>query len=235
MKRAIIIGIDYKGEAYELPDCELDALNMKALLEKSGVDCTAITGECAASYLMSHLTTVEAIRIKPSDTLYLYFSGHGTQVPGRSEAICLYRKSKGVEVLLDKDLRAALDKIEGSKFLILDSCFSGGMDRKSRKAGMKRRLIPFDSDAMAVYEAPAVLHREAKAPTQKLYCLFACQKYEVAYSTGIGGKFTNGIRAAAALGKRTIKTVMSLATDRCEPDQTPKTVIVGGNNQKGVF
>lgn len=235
MKRAVIIGLNYAGEEYELPDCELDARNMAALLEKSGVKCSVITGECSAAHIMSHMTFVEQVRMKPSDTLYLYFSGHGTQVPGDSEAICLYRENKGIEVWKDKDLRAVLDKIDGSKFLILDSCFSGGMDRVHHKTFQRRRFIPFDSDAMSVYEVPAVLHREAKAPIQKLYCLFACQKGQVAFSTGIGGRFTNSIRDAAALGKRTIKTVMSLAVERCEPDQTPQTVILGGNNQKRVF
>lgn len=234
MKRAVLIGLNYTGTDYELPDCELDADNMKALLEKSGVKCSLFTEECAAAFLVSHLTSVEAIRMKPGDTLYLYFSGHGTQI-GDSEAICLYRKTRGIEVLKDKDLRAALDKIEGAKIVILDSCFSGGMDKRLRSGADRKKFIPFDEDTMNVYEAPATLHRDAKAASAKLYFLFACQKNQVAYSTGIGGRFTNGIRAAAAHGKRTIKTVMSAAVDACEPSQTPKTVIVGGNNQKRVF
>lgn len=226
--------MNYVGTEYELPDCELDARNMAALLEKSGVKCTVITDQCGGSFLLSHLAVTESARSKPGDTFYLYFSGHGTQV-GSKEGICLYRKSKGIEVVLDKDLRVALDQIDGAKFLILDSCFSGGMDRTMVGGYERSKFIPFNADTMGLYKPAFDLRRNVKPTTQKLYCMFACQKNEVAYSTGIGGKFTNGIRKAAADGRRTIKTVMAAAEDYCYPSQTPKTVIVGGNNQKRVL
>ena len=123
MKRAIILGINYTGEPYALPDCEKDADMMAAMLESRGVETFVQKGECSPNWLLSHLTVTEATRQKPGDTLYLYFSGHGTQFPdptepnGIGEALCFYSKKGGIILLKDNDLVAALDRIPGTKIV----------------------------------------------------------------------------------------------------------------------
>lgn len=239
MKRAIVIGLNYTGQAYALPDCELDADNMAAILKGAGVQVSLFKGEISAGFLISHLTNVEATRQKSGDTLFLYYSGHGTQLPnmteadGEDEALCLYEKGKGIEALRDNDLRAALDKIPGSKIMILDSCFSGGMDRNAPLPGRYRKSVQFDPASMTRFLMPDIPARSTTKP--KLYCLFACAESEVSYSTGIGGMFTNSLRVAHQQGKRKIKDVMKVAEVKCEPDQTPNVFIVGGAVSKRIW
>ena len=241
MKRAMIIGLNYTGQPYALPDCEMDAQAMREMLESNGVDCQVSTGQCSAEWLIAHLTTVEATRQKKSDTLYLYFSGHGTQIYSGTdpfeadrydEAICLYKKGVGIQVLKDHDLRAALDKIPGTKIVILDSCFSGGMAREVRKPGKARKFVQYDAGSMEVYKSETPKTITPKSP---LYYMFACAEQEVSYSTGIGGAFTLALKRERVDGMRSLSRIMRAARVECEPDQTPVYLIFNDSAAKRIL
>lgn len=233
MKTGLCIGLNYKGQPYELPDCELDAANMADLMIRSGIKCEKLVS-CSSSFLMAHLKAVVATRQRKTDSFYLYFSGHGTQVLS-GEAICLYDDRVGIEALRDFDLREALDGIKGNKFLILDSCFSGGMDRAAMKPGLRRKYIPFDAGTMTCFVPLKNLKEPKVLQKTKQYNLFACEKSEVSYSTGIGGLFTNALRAAVANGKKSVKQIIEASAAQCKPDQHPNSVVIGGSSTKHVF
>lgn len=242
MKRAIIIGINYTGEPYALPDCEQDADTMAAMLKKQGVETFVQKGECSPSWLLSHLMNVEATRQKPGDALYIYFSGHGTQYrnlnerDSTGEALCFYDKRHGQIILLkDSDLVAALDRIPGTKIVILDSCFSGGMDREAvePKEGMRRKHLAFDPETMVMFESIAKRDVFRMGPQ---YYLFACGEEQVSYSTGNGGAFTLALKRCAQLGYRTLSKILKTTKIVCAPyGQTPTAHVVGGSYSKKVI
>lgn len=241
MKRAIIIGINYSGTEYALPDCEQDADIMAAILQKQGVKTHVQKGECSASWLLAHLLSVEATRQTIQDTLYIYFSGHGTQFPDKSEknetgeAICLYEKRRGIILLKDNDLVAAIDRIPGTKIVIFDSCFSGGMDRQAKPpiAGMKRKSLQYDPDTMPFHEAD--ITRDVLRLTPQYY-LFACSEEQVSYSTGNGGAFTIALKQCDRLGYRTLSKIVKAARAACYSyGQTPTASVVGGSYSKKII
>lgn len=241
MKRAIVIGINYTGEPYALPDCEQDAEMVAAMLESRDVEVHLQKGECSASWLLSHLTHVEATRQRPEDTLYIYFSGHGTQYPdktepkGIGEAICLYNRKGGIVLLKDDDLVAALDRIPGTKIVILDSCFSGGMNRETvePQPGMKKKYLNFDPHTMPLFESIATRDVFRMGPQ---YFLFACGEDQVSYSTGNGGAFTLALDACAQLQYRSLSKILKWAKIAiARYGQTPTAHVVGGSYSKRIL
>ena len=243
MKRALVIGLNYTGEDYALPDCEIDADVMAAMLKNAGSEVSVTKHECSPEWLISHLVTVEATRQRANDTLYLYFSGHGTQFFDKSEpdstgeAICLYDDRKGISILKDHDLRNALDKVPGTKIVIFDSCFSGGMERTSviGRPFYRKKALPFDEDTMRVYRAPKTLKTDPKPPS-KTYFLFASSENEYSYSTGDGGLFTKALKFGRLNNElKTISKLMKFAKVYCVGSQTPVSKIYGGNASKRIL
>jgi hypothetical protein len=241
MKRAIIIGLNYTGEPYALPDCERDADMMAAMLESRGVETFVQKGECSPNWLLSHLTITEATRQTIADTLYLYFSGHGTQFTdptepnGIGEALCLYSKKGGIILLKDNDLVAALDRIPGTKIVIFDSCFSGGMNRETAEPqeGMQKKYLAFDPETMVMYES--IARRDVLRYTPQ-YFLFACGEAQVSYSTGNGGAFTLALNQCQRLGYRTLSKILKWTKPLLNSyGQTPTAHVVGGSYSKKVI
>lgn len=241
MKRAIIIGINYAGQEYALPDCEQDADMMAEILERSGVETTVVKGECSPSWFMSHLMHVATTEQEPKDTLYIYFSGHGTQFPdktepnGIGEALCFYDKRRGITLLKDNDLIAAIDRIPGTKIVIFDSCFSGGMDRDSVAPieGMKRKSLQYDAETMPFHGSG--ISRDVLRLTPQ-YFLFACSEDQVSYSTGNGGAFTIALKQCDRFGYRTLLRVIKAAKAACYSyGQTPTASVIGGSHNKRIL
>ena len=243
MKRALVIGLNYTGEDYALPDCEIDADVMAAMLKNAGAEVAVTKGECSPEWLISHLVNVSATQHKNGDTLYFYFSGHGmmtydrTEADYTGEAICLYEKHRGIAALRDDDLRAALDTIPGSKVIILDSCYSGGMERTAMigRAGYRKKALTFDEDTMRVYKAPKTLKSDPKLPG-KTYFLFASSEDEFSYSTGDGGLFTKALKFGRTQNDlKTVSKLMKFAGVFCAGSQTPISKIFGGNSSKRIL
>lgn len=244
MKRALVIGLNYTGEDYALPDCEIDADVMAAMLKNAGVQVEVTKGECSPEWLISHLVNVSATQHGNGDTLYLCFSGHGTRFFDTSEpdstgeAICLYDDRKGISILKDHDLRNALDKVPGTKIVVFDSCFSGGMERATmiHSPDYRKKALPFDEDTMRVYRAPETLKTDPKPPG-KTYFLFASSENEFSYSTGDGGLFTKALKLGRTKNElKTISKLMQFARVYCAASQTPVSKIFGGgSSNKGVL
>ena len=243
MKRALVIGLNYTGEDYALPDCEIDADVIAAMLKTVGVEASVTKGECSPESIISYLVTVAATQQKSGDTLYLYFSGHGTQVydpaepDSTGEAICLYDDRKGISILTDHDLRNALGLVPGTKIVIFDSCFSGGMERAAlvHRPGYRKKALPFDEDTMRVYRAPKTLKSDPKPPG-KTYFLLASSEDEYSYSTGDGGLFTKALKFGRLNNElKTISKLMKFARVYCLASQTPVSKIYGGNGNKQIL
>ncbi len=131
---AVVVGAsDYPNPADDLPDCLADARNMTKLLTNDlqvpSDHIRAVTGgaRVSAKAITSQLTWMRN-QADADDVILFYYSGHGGQ--GKS------RKSNDEETLSlpsgeqfgESKLAKLLNQFpQGtSKYVILDSCFSGG-------------------------------------------------------------------------------------------------------------
>lgn len=252
MKRAYLIGLNYKGSPYALPDCDLDAKEMEKRMAASLYKTNTFVETFSARDFLGLCFELNEIGHK-SDITAITYSGHGTQWDGGTESdrmeegLCFWN-GKTIEVMPDDDFRLALEQIPGIVYVFLDSCFSGGMERDialPQKDGWtaipmfpkRKRFIPFQPEFEIVrYERS--LSRTAKATGNKIYFLMACQESEVSWSTGTGGLFTKSfckVYDETHPKQRFISKLMPATESLCIPDQRPKYEIFGGNASKRIF
>jgi len=99
-KKALLVGINYKGTSSELKGCITDVDNIKGYLLKNGYssqNITVLTDETAIKptrvNILKHL--LELI-VSDAKTLFFHYSGHGSQTAddngdesdGRDECLC---------------------------------------------------------------------------------------------------------------------------------------------------
>lgn len=232
MKRAIIIGQNYRGTENELPDCELDAVRMASAFYEVSKEYLFETTLSAQGFV--DLLKNAQSRQKKNDTLLIAYSGHGTQVPSRfeidgyNEGLVFWTPQTGFQVLIDDDLKALIGGIPGTVIIFMDSCFSGGMEREAlapKALSWRRKFIHYGESM----EVISVTHQKAFTFGPR-YFMDACSESETAVSTGQGGLFTNAILQAYRNGKKTIYSLMKEAGVLCGHDQTPTLVIAPNNN-----
>jgi hypothetical protein len=152
MKRALLIGINYVGSSCELNGCVNDAINVRnalvdsfhydfnniVLLTDNGTTVEKPTKES----ILRHLEQVIAAT-KPGDTLFIHYSGHGSQVvdingdeknnkeaKGMDSVLCPcdYEAYEGEDgFILDDKLKSMINKLpKGSKLRAFFDCCHGG-------------------------------------------------------------------------------------------------------------
>jgi len=137
-KKALLVGINYKGTSSELKGCITDVDNIKGYLLKNGYssqNITVLTDETAIKptrvNILKHL--LELI-VSDAKTLFFHYSGHGSQTAddngdesdGRDECLCpIDYCSAGM--ILDDEIRGVLQCLNKNKrmTMILDCCHSG--------------------------------------------------------------------------------------------------------------
>jgi hypothetical protein len=185
-KHALLVGVgDY---IYDVPDLEgpphdIQALQ-KSLTGKWGFDPRNI------KVLLDHDATKAGIlaaldslstRTKPSDYVFIYFSGHGTSSFERSD-LGLDGNTGAVVpadfnleapdlraglVVGSRDLRPRLEKLDKDRevFVVFDSCYSGAAVRSLRAVG-RPRYVPMPTRGLAP-PASAVAEEDFGALTAK--------------------------------------------------------------------
>ncbi len=142
MKRALLIGFNYRGSDYELHCCENDVNQLALRMSRCKVETKLVYDNIGIQDLLNLLDSYKA-KQKKADTFYFVYSGHGTQVPNSKEAdkydeaICLW-KNGYIDLFRDDRLRDKLNEFKGTVVVIFDSCFSGGMDRQVNRPITKR-------------------------------------------------------------------------------------------------
>lgn len=142
-RRAVIIGINYKGQQGELRGCHNDAFNMqKYVQDRYGfqqndtvmlIDDGRHTSPTRANIISAYKKVVAESR--PGDSIFLHYSGHGTKVPdqngdeddGYDEAL-VPLDFKRTGHILDDDLYKII--VEGVSpgvhvMAVMDCCHSG--------------------------------------------------------------------------------------------------------------
>ena len=181
MIHALVCGCDYKGESFELPDCELDATNVAARLKRFVGDVVLLRGKDVIKAAIIDQVHTIADRKADYEPVFAYFSGHGTtaNVGGKTiQGIVL----NDATVFWENELRALFQKISPAVFAV-DACFCFGLARGKRKLA---RYVPFELLAPRPISPAAAI--EVDKPR---YYYAACNTNETADSTGKGGAFTN--------------------------------------------
>lgn len=181
------IGNNYAGEAYSLPDCELDVENVAADLEPfiGWVKCL-ISGKGTRKNTASALNEIRAKK-KASDAVVIVNSGHGTSdtINGkRVQGIVWADGTVGWEA----ELRQMLADIS-PLILLSDSCFSGGL---SKGRTHRAKYVPISNLFVDRADIPT------RVPRRTYEYMAACKATETAASTGQGGAFTNALREVFA-------------------------------------
>lgn len=151
-KKALLVGINYRGTGSELNGCINDVNAVKQYLLKSGYgeqDITMLTDDTEIKPTHRNISTaLHALIMSGAEQLYFHYSGHGSwqkdtsgdEADGRDESIVPIDYA-ATGMLTDDQLRGLLSfmPVRSKLTAVLDSCHSGtALDLAySLKAGYK--------------------------------------------------------------------------------------------------
>ncbi|MCW5637132.1 MAG: caspase family protein, partial [Rubrivivax sp.] len=157
---ALILWIgDYGDPRANLPGIDLDAAHAAKIAKLMGVPEKNIFEVSNAKLTPQNVGAALAAmheRIKEGDKLFVYYSGHGTQMAARggTNARCTEAMYVRGGVFMDSALQEALTKLgqKASQVVMMnDSCFSGGAATRSLTAAAsedaKAKFLPPDYKA----------------------------------------------------------------------------------------
>ena len=140
-KKALLVGINYKGTRNELYGCINDTNNIKNLLEQkfafqNYVFLTDDTNKKPTKQNIIDELTSLLVNAVSGDTLFFLYSGHGTyttdlnkdELDGQDELIVPLDATSIKTCILDDDLNKIIQtniKPNVKLFMLFDSCFSG--------------------------------------------------------------------------------------------------------------
>ena len=211
-KKAVLIGINYKGSNIELNGCINDVKNIKDILINNldyNENCIRILTE-ESNLIPNRLTIERALKwlvsdIKPGDTLYFHYSGHGASIDdksgdesdGKDEVIIpLDYKSSGV-ITDDWFYNNLIKKIPvGVKlWSFMDCCHSGTLfDLKynwnyiGKNKSDNNRM--YKSDDWTT-EFSFSYQRENDIGSNSFMCMFSgCEDHQVSMDANINNNYT---------------------------------------------
>ena len=236
MKRALLIGLNYKGSDYQLEFCESDVKSIKELMDSCGVETRLISdSDNLGNRELNKLLDDYKAKQKPNDTFYIVYSGHGTQVPGDEpdqydEALCLFKHGY-IDCYLDQVLRSKLEGFKGHVVVIFDSCFSGGMER-NQLPHTKKSVDLFRVNLGSITEKITPDQLPSNLP--RINFMFSSSEDEVSYESNGHGFFT-----AALLkywpNQKYISKLMSLIYKEVQHSQHPQLKKVRTTGYKKLF
>jgi hypothetical protein len=183
LKRALLVGINYTGTAYELHGCINDATNMMAQLQGYFPMCKdyrLITDETPVKPTKANIMTAIdwlVTGLQPGENVMFHFSGHGGRVRDTNGDevsgldSCIYPVTEGrLETIVDDELRAALAARipAGSKCLVvLDCCHSGtAVDLRCQWQAISADKLVFTENTRYPKTAGSVLFLSGSRDTQ---------------------------------------------------------------------
>jgi len=182
--RALLVGNTYPGTENYLPGCDTDVYAMRTVLNSmTGTSYSVNTQlNLNASGIQSAIgSTFTGAR--PCDVSLFYYSGHGTAT-GSLVGVGNSTVSVGA-------LRNWLDKIPGTKIVIIDACYSGNMIGKSVGSSYP------ESFTSAVISAFSAIDKANNLANNGYVVMTACTKDQTSSSLTAGtvsfGAFTYGL------------------------------------------
>ena len=219
VRRALLIGINRYSAVPSLQGSVNDVETMREILiSRYGFEArniTMLTDEAATRAAMMAALEKLVDDTGPADTVYLHYSGHGSQVEDLSgdEADHLDEtlvpqdgRSGRVRDIVDDELAAILARLKAkSAIIVLDSCHSG---TATRALDIRARSVPQDQRIDLYKEAT---HTRAIVPamSSRFVVLSATAKSEEALDGPIEGRYQGFFTHALA---RSLSTAPAGAT-----------------------
>lgn len=142
-KRALLIGSNFKLTQYPLNGCINDLNNIQSWLKTRGFSYITIISDDeelkpTRSTIMNKLVEFLDKNKGSGETLYIHFSGHGTQISaskpseesdGQDECICTC-EGANIDIITDNELNSIIQtKLapDAILYIIFDCCHSGSM------------------------------------------------------------------------------------------------------------
>lgn len=167
--RALLIGNTYPGTYSELPGPDNDVEGMKTMLKMQSSTPYAINTRINVTCAQMKSAITSTFKDADSDDVSLFFySGHGTNYG----EIC----GTANTYLTIGELRECLDKIPGTKIVLLDCCYSGAYIDKTKEP------VDFNDTVKSVFSACP----RANLAADKYIVMTACTKKQTASSLGFG-------------------------------------------------
>lgn len=215
---ALIMTIDYAGTPARLPAAgiEADGKTATKIAQAMGVPKGNIrwlrNGSLSVSGIAHELQQLTANRIREGDKVFIYYSGHGTQMEnifGGGSKCTEGIVSADLQFYPDKSLESALEALaaKASQVVVMnDSCFSGGQSSKSWSRGAGDDAVAKvyygaksgsanDADYVcnqAVNKAPLSrsLGVVGRTPSSRILYVAASAENEVSWATNSGSAAT---------------------------------------------
>lgn len=132
-KKALLVGINYKGTGHDLRGCINDVNNVSAFLATQGFEIVTLTEKEATTQAILAALRLLVSDAKNGDILYFHFSGHGSQIYSKleedklDEIICPYDLDWKTKVITDNDLKEIFNSVPVgvNTTIVLDCCHSG--------------------------------------------------------------------------------------------------------------
>ena len=209
---ALVIGVN-EVPAYHLADdaaprslrgAEPDARLIADILQES-----YRVPQAGLRLLLGREATLESVRMelgrlaimaRPTDTIVIHFSGHGTQRPDAlpfdeaddlDEALCLYdARADGAGLLLDDELGRLLEAISADDVIVVLDCCHAGTGIKDDD-GIVPRFLPQTAPGRSAPAKPERPWREVQSTNKSLKrqttAFFACRPEQQAYERRLPG------------------------------------------------
>lgn len=257
-KYSLLIGMNhinaehYGGWDGALKQPEHDASTMKTVAENAGFETTLLLSEEGTRENVIHQIKTLSQKAEPDDLVFIYYSGHGGQVPdqtgdeedGMDETWCLYNGQ-----LIDDELHALWgDFKKGTRIIVIsDSCHSGTVTKAlPGEDALLSKSMP-DEIIMKTFLANKdfyteisqnVQQQEVKEVKATILLMASCQDEQSSYAFTRDelSMFTNAFHELWKEGNmgtypETLEKIKEKIARRVGEMQTPNFYIVGPDNQ----
>lgn len=206
MNHFLIVANNYTGTLNVLNGCENDADFYNSIALKDSANSVSVLKYTSRKIVADKLKDYAKI-CKQEDCFYFIFSGHGTQLPSQNEAdfktesLVLCDENRTFDFFRDFELSGFLHGIKCRKVIVLDCCFSGGMNKAFVPLFnnlYKRKYCSFDEIVGNKNEksvSKSIFINYPKSIKNSVYML-ACSENEFAIDLGVNGAFTMGLKNA---------------------------------------
>jgi hypothetical protein len=147
-KIALLFGMsDYAGTGSDLQGPVNDVAAMESVLQEDGY--TVYSYENVSEEDAKYAIATKYANSDEDDTLLFYYSGHGSS---GTESSLVFTNSSTNSYMYVSELTSALNAHEGTKVVLIDSCYSGDFISRSIGETTEEDLDAFNSSIVSAFE-----------------------------------------------------------------------------------
>jgi len=188
--RALIIGISENAGAANLISCEYDAEAVRDTFRHWNQDFDEIemlTGNVTKNEIIRKLDEFIAVNTERDDVFYFYFAGHG----GENSSHESYLYCSDGQAITVSELRRKLDRIDGTKVVIIDACHSSDFTNlSSARVDEEQAVKSFNNKMIDGFQSSETQSRGSYVTDSEYYVMTGCRLNESSGCNNNYGYFT---------------------------------------------